>query len=156
MPRVSARKPEIDAAKQVIARTQSSINVDVRERAFAFAMLGATNTELAALLGINRATVDNWMEKDEGFQLAVQEGRAQADANVVASLYRNATGFEYPTIKTFYDKDSGQVIEHHVMEYHKPDTTAQIFWLKNRQRDRWRDVNAGTAEGGIFVNINLG
>lgn len=25
------------------------------------------------------------------------------------------------------------------LKYYPPDTTAAIFWLKNRQKDKWRD-----------------
>ncbi|MDR8011858.1 terminase, partial [Escherichia coli] len=37
-----------------------------------------------------------------------------------------------------------RVIENRIVEtplekYYPPDTTAAIFWLKNRQKDKWRD-----------------
>ena len=34
---------------------------------------------------------------------------------------------------------NGQIVITPTIKHYPPDTTAGIFWLKNRQRDKWRD-----------------
>ncbi len=34
----------------------------------------------------------------------------------------------------------------------QPDTTAQIFWLKNRQPDRWRDQTHTNMSGELDIS----
>ena len=56
----------------------------------------------------------------------------------MAALYHRAIGFSYDTVKIFIDKGQPVVVPYR--EQLPPDTTAGIFWLKNRQPDKWRDV----------------
>jgi len=51
----------------------------------------------------------------------VAKGRGPADAQVAYAVFRKATGYERNGV------------------WYPPDTTAAIFWLKNRRRDQWRD-----------------
>ena len=64
-------------------------------------------------------------------------------AKVIRSLYERATGYEYEEEKRIveYDKDGNvkPVKIEKTKKHVPPDVTAQIFWLKNRQRDRWQD-----------------
>ena len=39
----------------------------------------------------------------------------------------------------------------HYVEHYPPDTTALIYWLKNRRPDRWRDVQNIEAKMGHYV-----
>jgi hypothetical protein len=44
-------------------------------------------------------------------------------------------------------------------EHYPPDTTAAIFWLKNRRRNEWRDRQLDTnddGEGGSGVRVTGG
>ena len=93
-------------------------------------LLGAKNTEIAAALGVNPSTLDRWMSEKIELREAVKEGRLHADAVVASSLFRNATGFTGPDGK-----------------YHWPETVAQIFWLKNRRPDLWRDAHRHEVTG---------
>ena len=45
----------------------------------------------------------------------------------------------------------GKTVEHHYIEHYPPDTTAMIFWLKNRRSDRWRDAHNIEAEHGHYI-----
>ena len=69
----------------------------------------------------------------------------KADAKIVKALYLKAVG--YVQLR----RRPGQPDE----EIHVPgDTTAMIFWLKNRQPDRWNDRRevrlSGGGEGGTI------
>ena len=79
----------------------------------ACATFGATAPEIANYIGTSIASFDRWTMEHEELREALKRGREASDARVEESLYRNALA---------------------------GNTTAQIFWLKNRRPDRWRDV----------------
>ena len=56
------------------------------------------------------------------------------DRQVENALLKRALGYEYDEITTEYGKEIKRVTKQVV-----PDVTAQIFWLKNRKPDQWRD-----------------
>ena len=71
-------------------------------------------------------------------------------ATIERSLYARATGYSYDAVKIFHTKDS-KVIKVPYTEHVPPDVTAQIFWLKNRRPDRWRDVQNIEAQHGLYI-----
>jgi hypothetical protein len=70
---------------------------------------------------------------------ALAAGKAEADGRVERSLYMRAVGYSYDAEKIFCDKN-GNVTKVPYREHVPPDVTAQIFWLKNRDRAHWRDA----------------
>lgn len=99
-----------------------------------WAMSGLTDEQIADNLSIAVCTLYEYKKKYPEFADALKKGKDIADAQVVNALYKTATGFVY------YEETTnavGDVVS--VQKYAKPNTTAQIFWLKNRQPDRWRD-----------------
>ena len=114
---------------------------------------GSTDKDLALFFKVSINTIDNWKKRYPDFFLALLKGKQEADANVADALYRNAIGSEYcenqpVKLKRKILDDTGRVIrtEEYVQiisltKYSRPDTTAQIFHLKNRRPDLWRDVN---------------
>ena len=74
----------------------------------------------------------------------------EADNRVERSLYARATGYSYDAVKIFHTKD-GKVIKVPYTEHVPPDVTAQIYWLKNRRPDHWRDVQNIEARMGHYV-----
>src|SRR5262245_48982866 len=114
----------------------STFKPDYCNTARRVAMLGATNDDLADILGVCRRTVGNWLQEFPEFRQAVEEGKRAADANVAERLYQRAMGYERPAVRFFANSDGPP---HHV-EYtyhHPPDTAAAIFWLRNRRRENW-------------------
>lgn len=111
---------------------------------------GLTDEQIAHNMGIGYTTLKEWIKKFPSISSALKSGKAPADQNVENALYKTATGYKVTLKKPIKIKTTkkvngkGEVTEEHV-EYHdeeiyiKPDTTAQIFWLKNRRPDRWRD-----------------
>lgn len=112
------------------------------------ALLGATNEQIADFLEISTATLHNWMQEHPLFVSALKQGREKADAAVAKSLYRRALGYKHKAVKIFADPKSGaeKVVEYE--EQYAPDTTACIFWLKNRRPDLWRDRVEHTGKDG--------
>lgn len=108
------------------------------ELATNYALLGATDLEMARYFGVSEKTFNNWKIAHKEFLQAIKAGREEADANVGKSLYSRAMG--YVGKKTVTATEKGVVTDIRVVDdYVGPETTACIFWLKNRQRDRWRD-----------------
>lgn len=100
--------------------------------------LGATQADLAAAFQVSEATLSGWKQHNHGFCEALTAGQALADAKVVKSLYHRALGYDHEETKVFCSK--GDITTHEVTRYYPPDTTACIFWLKNRNPKEWQDA----------------
>lgn len=114
------------------------------ERAFRFSLLGMTNEQIEAALGIGHATYVEWRQRYPEFDDAILRGKHEADAHVAHSLYRRAVGYEHKVTRLFMHE--GHVIEHDVTERFEPDVQAATKWLFNRRPDLWRAVKE--PEGG--------
>lgn len=98
--------------------------------------LGATDAELADFFEVTVSTISLWKVKNPKFSEALKLGKGPADERVEASLYHRATGYSHPEddIRTV----NGQLVITPTTKHYPPDTTACIFWLKNRRPDQWR------------------
>lgn len=117
----------------------SSYNDAYAEQALKLCRLGATDKELADFFGVSEQTINTWKVKHKKFLESLKEGKQMADAEVAHKLYRRAIGYSHEAVKIVANANTGQ--EHIVpfTEHYPPDTTACIFWLKNRRPDLWRD-----------------
>jgi len=113
---------------------------------------GKTNQEIAAALGIAVGTLWNWEKEYPEFLSAIKEGKRLADDEVEKSLYRRAVGEKVKEKKTITMPDGE--IRKEVTERHVADTTAQIFWLKNRRPKEWRDKQDIEHSGNISIVID--
>ena len=108
-----------------------------------FAMLGATDKDLASVFEVSLSTIEAWKRDKVEFLNALKRGKAQADAEVASKLFHRATGYEHPEddIRTVSLGEGGgsQIVITPTVKHYPPDTTAAIFWLKNRRPDLWRD-----------------
>lgn len=111
------------------------------EQARNYCLLGATDADLARFFDVDERTIGNWKNDHPEFFQALKAGKDMADAQVAERLFRRAMGYEHEAVKIVADAKTGA--EHVVpyIERYPPDTTAAIFWLKNRQKDKWRDVS---------------
>lgn len=123
----------------------------------ALAELGQTDDQIAKALGITRATIYNWRQEHPGFFDALKSAKEKADNKVEKSLYKNAVGYNYKAEKPMTVSDGngdGSHIEIASYTEHVPaQTVAQIFWLKNRRPDRWRDRQQVEHSGAIEVPV---
>lgn len=109
------------------------------ERAFRLSLLGLTDEQIAVAFGISESTLNLWKTQHEEFLGALNDGKDEADAKVADSLYRRALGYSHEAVKIVADAKSGDVVQVPYVEHYPPDTTAGIFWLKNRHSGKWRD-----------------
>ena len=104
------------------------------------AKLGATDREIAEMLGVSERTLNNWKHEHPEFAGALLLGKDAADDRVEQSLYRRAVGYEHDAVKIAVNAQ-GEITQVQFTERYPPDTTAAIFWLKNRRKEEWRDVS---------------
>lgn len=123
------------------------------EQAYKLCLLGFTHEDLADFFEVNKDTITEWMNAHNEFSVSVKAGKANADAEVAQKLFKRAIGYKYDEVvyekvNIDVDKVEETTDDEIKMEVYKkkltvkevvPDTTAQIFWLKNRQPDKWRE-----------------
>lgn len=104
----------------------------------AWALSGLTNEQIANNMGITVKTIYEWANKYSDFSDSLKRAKTIADEEVENALYKKALGYTIALNKQKVTKDG--IIVNCIEEMHIPaDTTAQIFWLKNRQPEKWRD-----------------
>jgi hypothetical protein len=140
-----ARQIASDLHQEKIGHRPSMYKGDVTdEQAYRLALLGATDREMADVLCISVETMVRWRTEHPSFCQAVINGKDEADAKVAEAMYRRAIGYEHPDIHiaVFRDKSTGEITKEitPITKHYPPDPVCCFFWLKNRQRDHWRDV----------------
>lgn len=100
------------------------------------AELGATDAEIAEALEIDVVTVWRWKTSNDAFCNALKLGKEQADERVKRALYHRAIGYSHP--EDDIKASNGEIIVTPTIKHYPPDTTACIFWLKNRLPDQFR------------------
>lgn len=95
---------------------------------------GLTDEQIAKNIGINRDTLYRWKKAYPDFSDALKKGKEVIDRQVENALLKRALGYTYEEVTFEGDVEVKRVIKQVV-----PDTTAQIFWLKNRKPEDWRD-----------------
>jgi len=111
--------------------------------------LGATDIELADFFEVEVRTLYRWKAENVAFCQALKAGKEEADDRVERSLYARANGYEHDEVDIRVV--AGGIVKTPIRKYYPPDTTAAIFWLKNRRGGEWRDLKAvevGGAGGG--------
>lgn len=84
---------------------------------------GLTNEQIAHNMGISAATLYEWQSKYVEISDALKKGKEVVDYEVENALLTAAMN---------------------------GNTTAQIFWLKNRRPDKWRDKVPDNADGPVY------
>lgn len=115
----------------------SSYKPEYAEQAEKLCRLGATDIDLADFFKVSDRTIYRWQAEFPDFCQALKTGKEAADERVERSLYHKAVGYTFDAVKIF--NHQGQVVTAPYREHVPPDTTACIFWLKNRRPDEWRD-----------------
>lgn len=107
------------------------------EQARKLCLLGHTDEELAAFFEVAVSTIYEWKNAHPEFSEAIKNGKEFADADIANNLFNRAMGY---TTKEKREEKTAEGFKEVEAEKHIPgDVTAMIFWLKNRQRNKWRD-----------------
>lgn len=109
-----------------------------------WARWGLTDEQIAKNCGCSVSTLYQWKKDFPEISEALKKGKDVVDLEVENALLKRARGFDYveTTTERVLNKETGKfemVVTKKVTKMVVPDTTAQIFWLKNRRPDRWRD-----------------
>ncbi|WP_432627242.1 transposase [Brotaphodocola sp.] len=109
---------------------------------------GLTDEQIAENMGIHRDTLIEWKKKYSDISDTLKRGKEVVDIQVENALLKRALGYSYK--ETTHELIEGgmqvtKVVEKEVI----PDTTAQIFWLKNRRPDKWRDKQDVQVSGSL-------
>ena len=108
---------------------------------------GLIDEQIAEKMGIGIRTLYEYKEKYPQFSQALKRNKEVVDAKVEKALLKRALGYDYEETKaTMTDKGSKSKRIERTTKHAQPDTTAQIFWLKNRKPDEWRDNDNNDAE----------
>lgn len=99
---------------------------------------GLTDEQIAENMGICRDTLIEWKKKYSDISDTLKKGKEVIDRQVENALLKRALGYKYTEV-TKERVEGGFVVTKEVTKEVVPDTTAQIFWLKNRKPDVWRD-----------------
>ena len=106
---------------------------------------GFTDAKLAKLFDVAKSTITLWKKIHDEFSVSIKKGKDDYDSmNVEDCLMKKCLGFNFTEVtrEPVKDKTTGVAsmqITKQVTKFVVPDTTAQIFFLKNRQPGRWRD-----------------
>lgn len=150
-PKKKAATPPTPAPKTVMGRP-TDYDPDFARRALLLCQLGATDAEMADFFEVTVRTLNRWKVTHADFAEAIKRGKEPTDDRVEDSLYHRAMGTEYDEARpiklkrTTFDDKGKKVTEEEfvqvvmVKKVIPADTTAIIFWLKNRRNKTWRDV----------------
>lgn len=131
----------------------SAYRADYALIAYRHTLLGATDNDLAEAFSVSEVTINTWKKKHPKFFEAIKRGKSNADAMVAESLFKRAMGYSHPAVKIF--SCEGATFEHAYTEHYPPDTAACIFFLKNRQPEKWRDKPEMTVNVTNGVTVDL-
>ena len=107
--------------------------------------LGATDAQLADFFEVSLSTISLWKVEHAEFSDAIKIPKDQANERVAQSLYRRAMGYEHDEVDIkVVDKE---IVITPIRKYYPPDSTAMIFWLKNRNPEQWREMKAVELSG---------
>ena len=120
-----------------------------------YAREGLNDEQIAAKVGISPKTLYEWENRFSEIRKAIKKGKAPVDIAVENALYKLATGLTKKVKKPMKLRQKGgnEIVEYVDEEiYIPPQVSAQIFWLKNRRPERWKD-KPEDAGSGDTVNI---
>jgi len=117
-----------------------------------WARSGLTEEQIARKMGVSRSTLNDWKPKYPDISDTLKKGKDAVDFEVENNLLKRARGYTYneEVKERKFNRETGQfemVVIKSVTKTVPPDTTALIFWLKNRRPDNWRDKQEVRVDG---------
>lgn len=111
---------------------------------------GLTDEQIAHNMDISRSTLNDWKKKYSDISDTLKRGKEVVDRQVENALLKRALGYEFDEV-TKELTETGLIVTKKVTKQQAPDTTAAIFWLKNRKPNEWRDKRETQISGDIGV-----
>ena len=114
---------------------------------------GLTDEQIANNIGISRSTLFEWKKNNQDISNALKKGKEVVDIEVENAMLKRALGYTITINEQKVDKDG--YVHDLKRDVHIPgDVTAQIFWLKNRKRQQWRDKFEYSNDGGEISKLD--
>ena len=130
----------------------TKFNPEVERLIMFLAAEGMTDGKMAGIIGVTEQTFNNWKKAHPKFFESLKEVKKTADEKVERALYERAQGYSHPEEKIF--SNNGVVVRADTTRHYPPDPTSMIFWLKNRQPDKWADKKEFDGKLTIEAAIN--
>lgn len=127
----------------------SKYKAEYVEQAQKLTQLGATDAELADFFKVTISTISLWKVRHAEFSEALKLGKEVADKRVEGALYSRALGYSHEDTDVRVIK--GKLVKTALIRHYPPDTTAAIFWLKNRKPEEWRDKQETEHSGSLTL-----
>jgi transcriptional regulator with XRE-family HTH domain len=122
----------------------------------AWARNGLTDEQIAKNLGISKVTLYKYINEHTELSELLKKGKEVIDIEVENALLKRALGYKYDEVTREVNSDTGKLVVSKVVTKEvQPDTTAQIFWLKNRKPLEWRDKRDVEHSGNIANEVNI-
>lgn len=117
---------------------------------------GLIDEQIAKNVGIACSTLYEWKLKYPEIAEALKKGKEVVDLEVENALLKRALGYIVEE-KKIEENGIGGEKTITTIKHIPGDTTAQIFWLKNRKPNKWRDkptTEDNTQDQNIIINIS--
>ena len=154
------------ASRGAKGKYEDWLTPDGLKRIEGWARDGLNDEQIAFKMGVSKTTFYKWKREYAQFSDALKKGKAPVDCDVENALLKSALGFTVTVKRPIKLKKRGNLkgkgaIEEERIEivdeeiYIKPDVTAQIFWLKNRKPEQWREKReyVGASDGAISADV---
>lgn len=124
---------------------------------------GLTEEEIIKRLGVGASSFARYKNEFRELRESLKRGKEEADYAVEDSLFKRATGYKYEEVTRQLaerinpatgEPETYMAEVKRVTKEVPPDTTAAIFWLKNRRPDKWRDKQ-DVEHSGSVTNHNI-
>jgi hypothetical protein len=129
----------------------SSYKPEYAEQVQKLSRLGATDKEMADFFGVAESTFHKWKIDYPQFSESLKVGKLLSDAEVSNKLYHRALGYSHEDVDIRVV--AGEIVKTSLIKHYPPDTTACIFWLKNRQPEKWRDKTEVAADSATIAEV---
>lgn len=125
---------------------------------------GLSDEQIAENIGISRQTLYTWKNKYSDIDDSIKKGREMATEQVENALFKKSTGYYVDVVEpikvketTFKEgkkvKEVEKIVNAVKQIYIPPETGAQVFWLKNRAKEDWKDKVVTESDGSIEVTM---
>lgn len=121
---------------------------------------GLTDEQIAHNMGVGLSTLYDYKNRYKEFNDALKKNKEVIDYQVENALLKRALGYKYTEITKELRKDPNTGEEKlttvkEIIKEMPPDTTAQIFWLKNRKPAEWREKKHVDVSGDLEIDVTL-
>jgi hypothetical protein len=123
--------------------------VEYNNQAYKLCLLGATDKELADFFEVEEQTINNWKEDYPEFFESLKRGKITADAEVAEKLLHRAKGYSHKEDKIFLHEGEPVIVP--TIKHYAPDTLAAMYWLNNRNPNRWKQKQEVELSGEIGI-----